>query len=422
MNGRFNRVTQAKRQPGSSFKPFVYSGALEQGFTPASVILDAPVVIEGQNLEDSWRPENDSGKFYGPTRLRDALARSRNLVSIRILRTLGVDYALNYAMRFGFTREQLPANLTLALGTASVTPLQMVSGYAVFANGGFRVSPYVIDRIEDAAGVSLFAAQPKLACLDCPPQIPPPRAETSPPPDAVVTPTGAIVTAPDVTGATTPAAAAEADAQRAADAATLAMERPPAPLTFGANEAGVTRLSDVGGAAPLPSDRVAPQAISTANAWLTTDLMRDVIRRGTAVRANALKRDDLAGKTGTTNDSRDTWFSGFNADVVATAWVGFDQERSLGRGEEGGRTALPAWVYFMSEALAGRPQHRLPQPEGIVGAKISPTTGELTGADDANGLFEYFLAGKLPGAGGMPGDGTPANQAPATPKDEERIF
>lgn len=422
MNGRFNRATQAKRQPGSSFKPFVYSGALEQGFTPASVILDAPVVIEGENLEDSWRPENDSGKFYGPTRLRDALARSRNLVSIRILRTLGVDYALNYAMRFGFTRDQLPANLTLALGTASVTPLQMVAGYAVFANGGFRVSPYFIDRIEDEAGVPLFVAQPKLACLDCPPQIAPPRAQASPTPDAVVTNTGAIVTAPDVTGATTTPETAAADAQRAADAATLAPERAPAPLSFGANEAGVTRVADVGGIAPLPNDRAAPQAISTANAWLTTDLMRDVIRRGTAVRANALKRNDLAGKTGTTNDNRDTWFAGFNADVVATAWVGYDQERSLGRGEEGGRTALPAWMYFMNEALGGHPERRLPQPEGIVSAKISASTGELTGADDASGIFEYFLAGKLPGAGGMPGDGTP-NEGPQTaPKDEDRIF
>jgi penicillin-binding protein 1A len=421
-NGKFNRAVQARRQPGSAFKPFVYSGALEQGFTPASVILDAPVVIEGENLEESWRPENDSGRFYGPTRLRDALARSRNLVSIRILRAVGVDFAQQYAMRFGFAREQLPANLTLALGTASVTPLQMAGGYAVFANGGFRVTPYVVDRIDAADGEVLYTAEPKLACLDCPPQIPPPRPEPSPAPDAVVTGDGTIATAPDVTGATTSAESAVVAEQRDAAVAALAPERTPPPFTAGANEPGVTRLADVGGVEPLPRERVAPQAISTANAWLMTDLMRDVIRRGTAQRANALKRSDLAGKTGTTNDSRDTWFAGFNADLVATAWVGFDQERSLGRGEEGGRTALPIWMYFMGEALAGVPERRLPQPEGIVSARISPDTGELAGADDPRAMFEVFLAGRLPGDGGMPGDGASMAAGQKESTGEEPIF
>jgi penicillin-binding protein 1A len=421
-NGKFNRAVQARRQPGSAFKPFVYSGALEQGFTPASVILDAPVVIEGENLEESWRPENDSGRFYGPTRLRDALARSRNLVSIRILRAVGVDFAQQYATRFGFAREQLPANLTLALGTASVTPLQMAGGYAVFANGGFRVPPYVVDRIDGADGEVLYTAEPKLACLDCPPQIPPPRPEPSPAPDAVVTADGTIATAPDVTGATTSAESAVVAEQRDAAVAVLAPERTPPPFTAGANEPGVTRLTDVGGVEPLPRERVATQAISTANAWLMTDLMRDVIRRGTAQRANALKRSDLAGKTGTTNDSRDTWFAGFNADLVATAWVGFDQERSLGRGEEGGRTALPIWLYFMGEALAGVPERRLPQPEGIVSARISPDTGELASADDPRAMFEVFLAGRLPGDGGMPGDGASMVAGQKDASGEEPIF
>jgi penicillin-binding protein 1A len=420
-NGRFNRALQARRQPGSAFKPFIYSAALEQGFTPASVILDAPVVIEGESLEDSWRPENDSGRFYGPTRLRDALARSRNLVSIRLLRAMGVDFARQYAMRFGFAADQLPANLTLALGTASVTPLQMAGGFAVFANGGFRVPPYIVDRIESADGKVLYVAEPKLACLDCPPQIPPPRAEPTPVPDAVVTADGAIVTATDVTGATTAPESVALDARRAEAVAALAPEPKLAPFTAGAIEAGVTRLADVG-SAPLAPAQVATQGISTANAWLTTDLMRDVVRRGTAQRANVLQRGDLAGKTGTTNDSRDTWFAGFNADLVATAWVGFDQERSLGRAEEGGRTALPIWIYFMREALAGVPERRLPQPEGIVSARISPATGELATADDPGGMFEFFLAGKLPGDGGLLGDGAASTAGPQDAAGDEPIF
>jgi penicillin-binding protein 1A len=421
-NGRFNRAVQARRQPGSAFKPFVYSGALEHGFTPASIILDAPVVIEGGSLEESWRPENDSGRFYGPTRLRDALARSRNLVSIRLLRALGVDYARDYATRFGFAPEQLPSNLTLALGTASVTPLQMATGYAVFANGGFRVTPYVVERVESADGRVLEQTLPKVACLECPPQIPPPRAEASPAAGPTVSADGSIATTVDVTGATTQPASEAADAQRASVAAVLAPEREPPPFTAGANEAGVTRLADVGPRDPLAPERVATQVISTANAWLMTDLMRDVIRRGTAQRALALQRNDLAGKTGTTNDSRDTWFAGFNADLVATAWVGFDQERSLGRGEEGGRTALPIWLYFMREALAGRPERRLPQPEGIVSARISPTTGELAGADDPTATFEVFLAGRLPGDGGMPGDGASMAAGQQNQAAEEPIF
>ncbi len=372
---KFNRVIQARRQPGSSFKPFIYSGALEQGFTPATMVLDAPIVIEGSGLEGLWRPENDSRRFYGPTRLRDALARSRNLVSIRILRTLGVEYAIDYAQRFGFEPAELPHNLTVALGTAQLTPLEMARGYAVFANGGFRVTPYLIDRVEDAYGKVLMAARPAVACRECDTAVEPPLPQ---PPGA------------------TPSETLAADA----DSATPA------------------------GPAPRPDyTNLAPRVISPANAFLMTDLMRDVIRKGTGRRALALKRDDIAGKTGTTNDRRDTWFSGFNADIVATAWVGFDQERSLGANEEGGHTALPIWVYFMGEALAGKPEHRLPQPEGIVTARISPNTGAIARPNDPDALFEYFLTGRLPGAGGLAGDGAgAATGKPGSAGAEESIF
>ncbi len=399
---KFNRVVQAKRQPGSSFKPFIYSGALERGFTPATVIMDAPLVLEGSG-EEMWRPENDSKHFYGPTRLRDALARSRNLVSIRIMRALGVDYAIDYASRFGFKPNELPHNLTLALGTAQVSPLELATGFAVFANSGFRVDPYLVERVVDGRGQTLFTANPAVACAECDVQIEPPLplpegTADAPTPDAL---TG---------GATEPATAPIRE-----------VPPPPGPPhVVGPDAAGVTRFADLNDSLSRTTPKhLAPRVISAANAYVMTDLMRDVIRKGTARRALALKRDDIAGKTGTTNDRRDTWFTGFNGDVVASAWVGFDQERSLGAGEEGGHTALPMWVYFMGETLARRPQHRLPQPEGVVGARISPTTGELARSNDPDAVFELFLTGKLPGSGGLAGDGAGlAGSKPGAASDE----
>ena len=399
---KFNRAIQAKRQPGSSFKPFIYSGALEHGFTPATVILDAPIVIEGAGLEDMWRPENDSKHFYGPTRLRDALARSRNLVSIRILRALGVNYALDYATRFGFDRDSLPHNLTLALGTAQLTPLELTTGFAVFANGGFRVQPYLIERVTNASGRSVFAADPVIACLECNLPVEPPLPLATD--DTAEPPANAALGAADTGTGALPSSS-------------------PSVLVAGPDAPGITRLAELGDRVVRPErKRLAPHVISTANAFLMTDLMRDVIRRGTGRRALALKRDDIAGKTGTTNDRRDTWFAGFNAELVAGAWVGFDQERSLGAGEEGGHTALPMWVYFMGEALSGRPERRLPQPEGIVSARISPTSGELARGNDPNAIFELFLAGRLPGSGGVAGDaaGLPASKHGA--QSDEPIF
>ena len=402
---KFNRVVQARRQPGSSFKPFIYSGALENGFTAATVILDAPVVIEGAGLEDVWRPENDAKHFYGPTRLRDALARSRNLVSIRILRALGVPYALDYATRFGFDRDELPHNLTLALGTAQLTPLELTTGYAVFANGGYAVQSYLIDRIVDASGKNVFSADPVVACRECGLPIDPPLPV---PADA----TGGNSSADRVAPAALPVAPERENSVESAHTA--------GPAVVGTVTAGVTRLGELGDGAAGPSTkRRAAHVISAANAYIMTDLMRDVIRKGTGRRALALKRDDIAGKTGTTNDRRDTWFVGFNADVVAGAWVGFDQERSLGAGEEGGHTALPMWVYFMGEVLGGKPEHRLAQPDGIVSARIAPATGELARGNEPDAMFELFLAGRLPGGSGAAG-ATPANSASksATQSDE----
>lgn len=331
-SGKFNRATQAQRQPGSGFKPFLYSAALENGFTAASLILDAPFVIDDTSMEEAWRPENSSGEFYGPTRLREALVKSRNLVSIRLLQAVGMSPAMAWAERFGFERARLPRNLTLALGTNSATPLQVATAYAVFANGGYRVQPWFIDRIEDPKGEVVFQAAPRRAGCD---------AED--------------------------------------------------------NAAGATGCN-------LPEALRAPRAISAGNAWLMTDFMREAIARGTGVRARALGRSDIAGKTGTTNESRDTWFNGYSRSVVATVWVGFDQAQPLGEGEEGSRTAVPIWIDFMRDALAGVPQRGWPMPEGLVQARVSLETGALASVDDPDGIFETFMLDRMPTGGILGGN------------------
>src|SRR5881227_1109939 len=335
---KYNRVTQARRLPGSGFKPFLYSAALENGLTPATVLLDAPIVLDANGSEEAWRPENSTRSFAGPTRLREALVRSRNLVSIRILKDLGVGTAIDYIARFGFEPRSMPHDLTLALGTLQATPLDVAAGYAVFANGGYRVAPYFIDRIEDGSGAVVWRAAPRMVCAQC-----------------------------DEGGAQSVGAQ---------------------PL----------RVSDPahGEPAPLPADQVAPRVISAQNAYLMSDMMADVIKRGTGRRALALGRSDIAGKTGTTNEAKDTWFNGFTRNLVATVWVGFDQERPLGEAEEGARTALPIWMQFMREALKGVPEQARSMPDGLVTLRISPQTGTLVSAENPDGIPEVFMANHLP--------------------------
>ena len=344
---KYNRVTQAKRLPGSGFKPFLYSAAMENGFTPASTLLDAPFVLEGQGIESSWRPENSEKEFGGPTRLRVALAKSRNLVTIRLLREMGTAYATDYVTRFGFDKKVLPQNLTLALGTLQVTPLEIASGYAIFANGGFRVEPYFVDRIEDANGKIVYQAKPKIACEPC------------------------------------------------EHSATLS------DLKLTGTPEDILQIEDTvrGGPGLLTAEQLAPRVISPQNDFIMTDMMADVIKHGTGVRALALNRADIAGKTGTTNKSVDTWFNGFTPHLVASVWVGFDQERPLGESEQGARTALPIWIHFMREALKGVPQEKRAMPDGIVTLRISPETGALVSAENPNGISEIFMADHLPAAG-----------------------
>ncbi len=334
-HSKFNRVIQAKRQPGSSFKPFIYSAALESGYTPASIINDAPVVYEDAALEDTWRPQNYSGKFFGPTRLRVALYKSRNMVSIRLLKDMGRRHAMQHITKFGFDPEQLSYDLTLALGSSAVTPLELATGYAVFANGGYHIEPYVIERIEDAKGEVLFRSSPLMVC--------------------------------------------EEDCQ----ALQQQMERDGAELDSDDTE-------------PVAEMRMANRVLSPGNAYQMVSMMQDVIQRGTGVKARDIGRRDLAGKTGTTNDQRDAWFSGFNGDLVATAWVGFDQHKPLGRREVGGVAALPIWIDVMRAALEDKPENSLKQPDSIVTLRIDPTTGLLVDQDSHQGIEETFREQYMP--------------------------
>ena len=311
---KFNRIVRAERQPGSSFKPFIYSAALQKGLTLATVINDAPLVIENPIDHSLWRPQNDTHKFYGPTRLRTALIKSRNLVSIRVLAEIGLPYTLDYLNRFGFEQAQLPAGLSLALGTAVVTPIQLASAYATFANGGMHITPFILESVHDAENKVIYAAKPAVACED--------HCENNP--------------------------------------------------------------------------TLAPRVITAQNAFLVTSALHDVIEHGTAKFAKSLGRKDLAGKTGTTQNQVDAWFAGYQPNIVAVAWFGFDQPRSLH--EWGAQTALPMWVQFMGTALKELPDEPLATPPDIVNLKIDPETGLLASNTATDAISEYFMLPFVPSA------------------------
>ncbi len=352
---KFNRIIQAERQPGSAFKPFVYSAAMENGFTPASMINDAPVVFNDPGIEAVWRPENYSGRFFGPTRIREALYKSRNLVSIRLVRAMGVAATIDHLKHFGFDENKLPKNLSIALGSVTITPLELARGYSVLANGGYLVEPYFVLRTQNSDGEVMDQATPRRVCRECE------SMEQANPEDRSAVPIKTSVTQPS-----------------------------PDPVS----EAPVVgdELPEAEEVEPEP----APRVISARNAWIMNSMMRDVIRRGTGRRALELGRKDLAGKTGTTNDQRDAWFSGFNPNIVATTWVGFDQLQPLGRGETGARAALPMWIRFMREALRNSPETILEQPEGLVTVRIDPETGRLASAGDDDAIFETFYSERAP--------------------------
>ncbi|MBQ0724513.1 MAG: penicillin-binding protein 1A [Cycloclasticus sp.] len=331
---KFNLAYQAKRQPGSGFKPFLYSAALSKGYTTATLINDAPVVFDDAGLEQQWRPENYSGKFFGPTRLREALTHSRNLVSIRVLRDVGVNYVRNFAVQFGFDPADLPKNLSLSLGSGSSNPYQMATAYSVFANGGFRVKPFFIDRVLSYSGEVLFQAKP-------------------------------LVAPSNNKAARTPSLQSHA-----------LIENSPITTTAGLDA--------------TEAETYAKAIISPQLNFIVNSLLRDVVKHGTGRRALSLGRTDLAGKTGTTNDQRDAWFNGFHPSLVAVSWVGFDNSQPLGGRETGGKAALPIWMAFMKETLKGVPHVELSQPDGIVGMLIDPDNGFKTGPANPKAIIEYF--------------------------------
>lgn len=325
---KFNRATQAKRQPGSNFKAFLYAAALENGIHPATLINDAPVVVGNLTDEDLWRPENDSGRFYGPTRVREALTFSRNLVSIRVLQQLGVRKLIEMADRTGFDVEEMQPNLTLALGTHAFTPLDIARGYTAIANGGYRVEPWLIDRIEDVDGNIIFKTDPLIVCDTC----------------------------------------ANSKTHDEVDE--------------------ISRIEDLF-AESEPQFREAPRIIDERVTYVLTSMLEDVIQRGTGRRARVLERDDLAGKTGTTNGPRDAWFSGYNRDLVTTTWVGFDDYSLMGRREFGGTAALPIWIDYMRVALPPE-EAAAEMPPGVLRLRIDKETGERTDTQSSS-IWEVFL-------------------------------
>jgi penicillin-binding protein 1A len=293
---KFNHITQAWRQPGSSFKPFIYSAALEKAYSPASILSDDPLTFTAEETGSQvWEPRNYDGKYDGQMTLRAALAKSKNMVSIRLLKEIGPHYTQDYITRFGFDKEKNPPYLTLALGAGSVSPWQHLAAYSVFANGGYKIEPYIVKHITDAKGRVLAATQPAK-------------------PERVIDP---------------------------------------------------------------------------RNAYMMDSMLKDVVRYGTAAQAGAvLKRSDIAGKTGTTNDYVDAWFCGYQTDLVAITWIGFDQPRRLGRGETGGFAALPIWMGYMEKALKGIPDRPLPKPKGLTTITI---TNPLNGREVQDFIYQEHL-------------------------------
>ena len=329
---QYNRVTQSQRQPGSAFKPFVYAAALDNGYHLASLVNDAPVVVEDPSTQQTWRPQNFSERFYGPTPLREAMVESRNLISIRLLMGMGLETTRDYIADLGISRENLPNGPSMALGSGTLTPMTVNTTHAAFINGGHKPKPRILETVETDQGDVVLEPVVTRVCQACP--------QTQQ--------TGVIgdYIDPEFVGPVVPNAA--------------------------------------------------PEIISPQTAWLIHSVMKDVVREGTGRRALAIGRDDLAGKTGTSNDFRDTWFVGSGGGLVTTVWVGRDDYESLGRLEQGGRTALPFWVDYMDKALDALPEHEVPMPVGIASAWIDPDTGLRVRPGTANARQEWFHADALP--------------------------
>ncbi len=355
---KYNRATQSIRQPGSNIKPFIYSGAIDQGYTPASVISGSSIVIRDAAHGTLWRPENYSGKFFGPTRMRQALGKSMNLVSIRILRAIGIPYARDYLERFGIDMNRFSSSLTMALGSGGAKPIEMLSAYGVLANGGYRVEPYFIEQIKDRNGDVIYRAPTAQLCDEC-------FATYLPEPELSVEQKSLLE-----------------------EQSTTNVDEPLIEDTGDETEDSI----DAAEVEDLSLERfyTAPRVMSHANNFLTVSMLKDVVRRGTGRKALVLNRQDLAGKTGTTNDYVDAWFTGFNSRIATTVWVGFDKPQSMGRGEAGGVAALPIWVDYMKIALEGLPQDSEELPAYIEQGFVNRNSGRRTDEFDPDAMVEYF--------------------------------
>lgn len=399
-HSNFNRATQAQRQPGSNFKPFIYTSALENGLSAATIMNDAPIVIADKQLESTWRPENSSKKFYGPTRLRIALAKSRNLVSIRVLERIGVSAAIETFEKFGFDSEELPRDLSLALGTHAVTPLEVATGYAIFANGGFRVEPYVVQRILDFESTVLYEAMPHTVCLECEEKrLLEQQKSTSTGTDLngnenILSPTDVdtlIESTPEKESLqeSNDQLAQETPNADQAEEDEYGFTKDPFELSLNTKiQLGVLEITD------YPE---APRVITKPVAYIIDSMLRDVIQRGSGYRAwKKFRRSDIGGKTGTTNGPLDAWFSGYHPELVASAWLGFDQNSPIGRREFGSTAALPIWNEFMELGLKNLPTTIRPQPSEIVSVLINPETGKRAKVGDPDAIFEIFRADNVP--------------------------
>ena len=370
---QFNRVTQAKRQVGSNIKPFIYSAALENGYNLASIVNDAPINQWDRSSGVVWRPKNSPPVYNGEIRFRLALAQSKNVIAVRLLREVGLDKIIPYLATFGFNPNDLPRNESLALGSASLTPLEVATGFATFANGGFLIKPYLIERIEDSFGKVLFQANPAIACDNCDQSI-----------DKVSESSNAPLNSEDI---------------------------------FNFNAAD--NFDDIELTARVINK--APRIISAQNAFLITEALNSAIWgadwnikpfwQGTGFRARVLKRRDIAGKTGTTNEAKDAWFSGYSRRIVTTSWIGFDNpSRNLGQSsynsnldkdqttgkEFGAKSAQPTWINFMKVALTEFPVEPFEQPEALLSVRIDKASGKLTTKTDKSSRFEYFELGTAP--------------------------
>jgi penicillin-binding protein 1A len=391
---KFNRAAQALRQPGSSFKPFIYSAALDNGFTVSSIVNDAPIVLDASAGQDAWRPQNYSRKFYGPTRLREGLVRSMNLVTVRVLMKIGMKKAFKHLRPFGFDDAALPPNLSLALGSGGASPWLMAQAFSGLSSGGYGVKRHIIDRILDAEGNLIYEASEPLVCAACAPNWFDGR-ETNLLPEETEAVGFLSGDEPIETQWN------EAPVKVTSDPNAIDPEIPFYESAEAMMAHALEWRPDYTETPNFWSERnQADRIVSAQNAYIVYDMMRDVIRRGTGQRAKALGREDLAGKTGTSNDRRDAWFGGFNSQLVGVAWVGFDDDaRTLGEGEEGGRTALPMWINLMDVALKGTAEAPLMQPPGIVSMRVSRNSGQQASAGSPDAMFEIFIAGSEPGSG-----------------------